>query len=184
MIAKGGYVVYPRGFARYDEEAAGTVPGDHNDVIGRLYVEHIEGTSKLGPADLVVKMLDLAGHFLGLGSRWIITQRENPNLSAAQVEFVEDTINYIVSGKRRMYIGTWLSLTDEPMTGQIKPMVAGGGRVANPSIVVPPELSSGEPGLVIARWLSQDQGLSDMICALNLMFGGVPYIRGITAPTL
>jgi hypothetical protein len=109
---------------------------------------------------------------LGTGPDWIILQGMNPNLSRYQVDFMVDTINYIATGKRRMYMATWRELNaDANNNGSVKPIVLG-ARIVNPDIKVPADWLKAHPAEIISRWIAHEGGLVDLIESLNLMFGG------------
>lgn len=182
-VAEGGYAIYPSGFATFSVEATGTTAVESDVETATLYVGMIDGHIPAFGPDHFVRVMKLATRMLGGGSRWLQIQRYNKNLEKVQVDFIVDTINYIQTGRRSMYPQGWLSLCDEPNRDPIKSIVMGGA-AANPQIVVPEAMAKCEPSQIVARWISHDGGLSDMICALNIMFGGIPYIRGTTAPTL
>lgn len=179
----GGYAIYPSGFAAFVEGTPGSSSAENDPAVAALYVGMIDGQLDVKHTDTFMAVLEVAKRLLGKGHRWATTQRYNPNITKQQADFIEDTLNYIQTGRRGYYPQTWLSLIDEPNKAPLKTIVLGGG-VVHRQIVVPEALTKGNPASLIARWLSHDGGVSDMICALNIMYGGVPYVRGGTAPTL
>lgn len=181
---QGGYLVYPSGFARRDTSFSGVRAEQPDEGISVHYLGLIQGTLPLNGREAFMANLDEAIRLLGNGTEWIVTQRHNPNLTKKQVQFVIDTVNYIRTGKRSMYPETWLALLERNEPLKIQSINPGSATAANPEIVVPSDLFGKEPSAVIARWISHDGGLSDMISALNIMFGGVPYVRGEPGPTL
>ena len=179
----GGFIIYPSGFAVHCPDTSGISTEENDSVVAALYTGVIDGGLDATLPDNFMNILNAGVRLLGSGVRWASIQRHNPNISRLQAEFVQDTLNYIQTGRRRMYPHTWLSLLDEPNKAHYKPIVLGGVPV-HQQLAVPEEFTKGVPSQIIARWLAHEGGAVDMICALNIMFGGVPYVRGVPAPTL
>jgi hypothetical protein len=167
-----GFDVYSSGFARLSPLQAGTGYREPDTMAVTHYDGMVKGQLNVVDAKHFDSVMRNALALLGTGPDWIMVQAMNPNLSKYQVDFMVDTINYIVTGKRRYYLATWRELNAEANNnGSVKPIVMG-GRTVNPEIKVPPELLKGHPTEIISRWIAREGGVVDLIESLHLMFGG------------
>lgn len=167
-----GFDVYSSGFARLSPLQAGTGYKEPDTMAIAHYDGMVKGMVSVVDSKTFDSVVRNALALLGTGPDWITVQAFNPNLSKYQVEFMVDTVNYIVTGKRRYLLATWRELLAEMNNnGSVKPIVMG-GRSVNPDIKVPAELLKGHPAEIMSRWISREGGVVDLIESLHLMFGG------------
>lgn len=167
-----GFDVYSSGFARLNPLQAGTGYKEPDTMAVSHYDGMVKGVMSVTDAKHFESVMRNALTLLGAGPDWITIQAMNSNLSKPQVEFLVDTVNYIVTGKRRYYMATWRELcADLNNNGAVKPIVLG-GKVVNPTIRVPAEWLKGHPAEIISRWIAREGGVVDLIESLQLMFGG------------
>jgi hypothetical protein len=85
-------------------------------------------------------------------------------------DFLADCLNYLSGGSRMMMISTWKTLLD---TGaphrQIPAAFKRGLEKKYPWAFGGPEVSS--PEAIVARWLNREDGMSDMMATLDLIYG-------------
>ena len=167
-----GFDVYPSGFARLNGELAGTGFKEPDSMACSHHLGMLTGSVSLVNFSHFESVLRNALALFGTGPDWITIQSMNPNLNKYKVDFVVDTVNYIATGKRRMYLATWRELCSDVNDGQVKPIVMG-SRVVNPEIKVPPEWLKAHPTEILSQWIAHDGGLVDLIESIYLMFGGV-----------
>lgn len=171
MNGNTGFDVYDTGFARINKDQVGSASQDPDSMACAHYLGMVHGGTNLADSAHFESIMRNALALLGHGPDWIVIQAMNPNLDKYKVDFMVDTVDYIATGKRRMYLATWRELCSQRNDGSIKPILLG-QRVVNPKIRVPAEWLRAHPTEIISRWLSHDGGLVDMIESLYLMFGG------------
>lgn len=170
MSVQRGYSVYPSGFARVSPEHVGTVYKEPDSMACAHYLGMLNGATSIMDSRHFESILRNALALLGTGPDWITLQSMNPNLDKYKVEFLADTVNYIASGKRRMYLATWRELCSFQSNGSVKPIVMN-SRVVNAEIKVPAEWLKVHPTEILSKWIAHDGGLVDLIESLHLMFG-------------
>lgn len=106
---------------------------------------------------------------------WVSINQQGPSTGDMHMEFIQDTLQFIQTGKRSMNLHSWtmmLSLSevthnDTPNEGQFKWFFVnenafGPQRCRNQSVVD-----------VIQRWCSQEGGFIDMAQTLHVLFGEI-----------
>lgn len=170
MSTQRGFDVYPSGFARLNTEQSVTGFKEPDSMACAHYLGMLNGSVSIMDHKHFESVLRNALALLGTGPDWITIQSMNSNLDKYKAEFIVDTVNYITTGKRRMYQATWRELCSTRNDGQVKPIVLG-SRVVNPEIRVPAEWQR-HPTEIISKWISHEGGLVDLIESVYLMFGG------------
>lgn len=170
MSGERGFDVFDTGFARLNPAQAGTGYREPDSMACAHHLNMLNGRLSLAKADDFESVLRNALALLGTGTDWIVIQSMNPNLDRYKVGFVADTVNYIATGNRRMYMATWRELCGSRNEGGVKPILLG-SRIVNPEIKVPSAWLRGHPAEIMARWIAHDGGLVDLIESLYLMFG-------------
>lgn len=105
---------------------------------------------------------------------WYLAQLQSPSFGDMHRRFLDDCINFFVSGKRDLSIQTWDSLidsSDEPLTDPKlseraqrffygKKFVSELSQNGNPTIVE-----------VVHDWISKPGGFSDLLITAHILFG-------------
>ena len=89
----------------------------------------------------------------------------NKYLDKRQYEYLSDTIRYINGDRRRYSLFTWNDLLYAEGLEKIKPPIK-----SSKELLVSPTNDTKE---FIVRWCSQEQGISDLLYSMNLLFGNV-----------
>lgn len=169
---KTGAIVYPTGFALPSTARSGvTVLTEGDKDVAVLFGEYRNGLAKTNTYEVFKRAVDNASRVFAKDIFWITMQQRNPNLSRMKVEFLADTLEYIVSGKRRMHVRSWLPLVDDKLGGDVSPILMN-GPVVHPQINLP--LNDG-PASLLASWLRHKDGVGDLIESTNILFGGASY---------
>lgn len=113
-----------------------------------------------------------------MGSRdfyfWFQAQSASPLFGPYHRDFLEDTINYLSTGKRLMPVHTWDMLISHSvddavefkMSQQVKDFF--GLPYPGSGIVVPKNRST---AVVLQSWWSHPDGMSDLLYSLHILFG-------------
>lgn len=96
---------------------------------------------------------------------WMIMQESSPLFSQTQKDFIIDTFTYLKSGKRKMSVMTWLRVLNNIQYQEDSEL-----KFSKTDLMV----SLNEPIYeTIARWLTFEDGLSDFITTLYILFGDI-----------
>lgn len=89
---------------------------------------------------------------------WVNTQLNDPEIYGYGVEFIEDTLTYIETGRRQLSPMTWLTLLNEGDTaGKV---YSGKSKQVN-----------GTAETLIKRWCQKPDGVNDLALTLYVLFG-------------
>lgn len=171
---KSGCVVYPTGYALPTSQHSGiSVLSEGDQAVVELFTHYRLGKLRLTSYDVFKQAVDNATRLFGKDHKWIMVQQRNQNLDRNKALFIADTLEYIVSGKRRMHVRSWLPLVDTAVQGTVLPILMN-GPVVHGEISLPPQLI-GNSAKLLAAWLSHNDGLGDLIESTNILFGGATY---------
>lgn len=109
--------------------------------------------------------------------KWVYSQQASPSYGFMHRDFIDDTLRFIMTGERHMAITAWMSLVEHNDSGDY--------RSAAPSEMMqkflkyenfkyPPnsdDFSDLKLPAVIAAWISHENGFSDMMASLHILFG-------------
>lgn len=97
---------------------------------------------------------------------WIERQKQNPYFDTWQNRFLDETIGYIYEGHRRYHVSVYLTSMQIGRVNSFK--------VGEKVQKWVKDVNGKRPILIkdmIQSWLSQDDGLTDMVTSLFIMFG-------------
>lgn len=109
---------------------------------------------------------------------WYRVQRFSPLFGQLHQEFLEDTIRFIVEGKRDYSLDTWLSLLtgagadDETKKPEI-PLVKTFFALDNMDRPLPGTAVNVSLKTVLQQWVSQPYGFDDLAFSLRILFGAL-----------
>ena len=119
--------------------------------------------------NFIENLIEVAIDAFGLSSfsSWYQIQHKSPVTSATHIEFLNDTIDFIIFGERKTSLLTWipiLSLTEN----------AGNYTMVDNNIID----KINQAGITtvkeaILSWLAKDNGISDFVLTLMILFGKV-----------
>lgn len=135
-----------------------------SEEIAELYRTHIQRKQNTLTWDFRSKVVSAAMLMLGRNLRsFIHAQLRNPYLHGVAFDFMDDTLQFILTGHRAVSLHNWSALLEEePAKKAIDTRRTFKARV-------PDELAPMEE--VISYWCSQEGGFEDLLRTLYLMFG-------------
>lgn len=190
-------VTYPRGFQGFNIGIPIQTKGDSISdtltkanygrqseelrfVISNTNVEQLWKQIKLGllfSDNMEVREKILTNALIAFGTEsfheWFVLQENNPSLTDLHRRFLNDTINFIQTGKRAVNLMNWnFLIVKRPLQGSdslpvLKTQEFFG---TNQSLVTRP---TGKFTSVIPRWVSWPGGFDDLIGTLHILFGDV-----------
>lgn len=159
-------IVYPRLYTTRLPDGDSVVVSEGDESIEMLYKILLDRNTNSRSWPFYRNVLSNAMRLFGDLRTWIQDQKSNPNLVGYNAQFLMDTINFIETGKRELSVGTWSDLLTE-------------GGTAHHANAVPPHLTnsratseiSDSSNLFLQKWVSQPNGLEDLLMTLHLCFG-------------
>lgn len=180
-MAKVMLQLYPRGFLGEQTQGgpASTPSGKlrpvGNRAVDKLYGQYINRAVLTTAVEFRRQVLATALHAFGTRNFevWFSSQRQSPKVGRTHLDFLEDTIQFIWSGRRNMDVNTWLAILEAEDVGD---------RSGAYSELVNEFFGIRSYGLervernrdmvdVIQGWCSQSGGIEDMLCTLHVLFG-------------
>lgn len=156
-------VNYPR---LYQVLVPGTGPAV--DSVGDQAVSELYRLYQVGDRDTQnlsfrFRVLDCALRLFGDFRQWMILQRNNPDLVGYNLEFLRDTLAYIIYGRRSMSPMIWGDLVRETQDHMTTPH-----HLSLPDLAVPDDLTTAQ---VLQLWCSRKGGFEDLLQSLFVLFG-------------
>lgn len=152
--------------------------------INHLYEEYKGNPKVIHNADWIIRLIRAAKEGFGTNLRnWMVLQDNKPTVGTYHSDFLLDTMQYLMTGKRRMTMHNWYRLLGLPVTSGN----AGVGKAVKLFTRVGrkderPYADSDVPSrieMVITAWLSKEDGLLDLMHTTFLVFG-----RRVTVDTV
>ena len=167
----------------------------YDKTITDLYHQYTENHRILTNFEYRERVLQAALHAFSHSSlnSWIEMQSKSEFFTFMHKEFILDTLHYLTNGSRKINIESWpfllevrqATLKDRDFVLNEAPYFAGGGSPLDTTkpywagyydgtpygIGRTQPLPNGDIHTVLIRWTSIDNGYSDLIQALNIIFG-------------
>lgn len=155
--------IHPRFFSTVTQRSAesGVVVSQGDASIDTLYDLYMGRTVNTSSWAFRRQVLTQALRIFGNFQEWLEHQRANPSVAGRNRDFLEDTIQFIQTGKRQMEIMNWLDLMDE-ITPTDRPKMVHGPMAL---------LSSANTVQVLQTWCSRTNGIEDLVQTLYVLFG-------------
>lgn len=193
-------LIYPRGFVGFGTGVAKDQPNpaaflqavrasefnrpapreasayDSNPVIDALWREYVGGNGRTSSFEFRERILVAALSAFGTTSfyDWCVLQATNPFFSAMHKRFLNDTFQFIDTGKRSMGITTWLNIvridSSNVPTGDEGYNIKQFFRQDEKNTMLQRSSSMDE---MIASWTSQEGGFEDLLGTLMILFGAI-----------
>lgn len=150
--------------------------GDYN--VGKLFSKLIRAEASINSHSFRERIFKEAFKLFG-GNHfyfWYHAQKASPILSDYHKRFLEDTINYLSTGKRELSVQSWdslLSLTtdvNEYGTDSRNVIDFFNDRVDGEGIKTPTNRTTVD---VLQLWWSKPAGVSDLLYTLHILFGDI-----------
>lgn len=160
---------YPRGFLRRLNRPVETPVTDGDVSINDLYNLYMSGKINHQGWGYRKEVIAAAARLLKNFPSFISMQRDNPYLYGYNYDFLQDTVNYIATGKRQLSIQAWKELMFEhmPPSGDYKTRSR---FVVKPEAV---EFINKDVSEVVSQWCSHPNGFEDLLLSMVMIFGKV-----------
>ncbi len=166
---------------RKNESVTDVVPEPYisNDAVDDLWAKYKQNTTDSRSLGFEEKILKAA--LLAFGTKdfqsWCAIQSQSPYFDDMHRKFLNDTLTFINTGVRKMNPQSWKSI--------LKPVKT---PVSTKTVFDYPAYFKGELGTdlmqpvspndydlvcTITKWVSQPDGLTDLLCCLTILFGKV-----------
>lgn len=183
-MAKTMLQLYPRGFlgevitsAAANRMGQGNFRSVPNPSIEALYVQYINRAVNTVTIEFRRKVLTVA--LKAFGTRdfevWLSSQRQSPVAGENHTGFLEDTLQFLMEGRRSLDIASWQTLVE---------MADHGERAHDHSERAKEFFGISSNGVnreprnrsmvdVIQLWCSYPGGIEDMLCTMHVLFGNI-----------
>lgn len=159
-------IVYPRLFTSRLPEGEGIQVSQGDESVEVLYKALLDSTTNTRSWPFYRAVLLNAMRLFGDFEDWLREQRLNSNIVGYNREFLADTLEFIQTGRRGMPVLTWYDLVTEGGHGHHAQAISqqllkarAGNKVTDASIQL------------IQKWVTQPNGLEDLLTTLHLLFG-------------
>ena len=192
-----GIAIYPRGFVGFDAGVVKAAPSikdllatvrsvefnrqiatpslyPSNPDVDALWRDYVGGSAKMSSFATRERLLMIAMAAFGTDDfyQWCELQLQNPFFSANHKRFMNDTFDFLETGKRSLGISTWMSIvriSEQPQNAEMvlysyKDFFGTGG---------PGPQRTASLLDVLQMWASRDNGFDDLLGALIVFFGKV-----------
>lgn len=157
--------IHPRLYATYRRGAESVIMSEGDATVDTLYDLYANRLVNTTAWTYRKRVLDAALRLFGKFDQWLLVQSENANLRGFNLEFIQDTLDFIRTGKRRMSLTTWIELLHEQDDVQQGSPDAREGKNYF-------TLQAGEDTVqLLQHWCSQPGGFQDLVTTLHVMFG-------------
>jgi hypothetical protein len=104
--------------------------------------------------------------------KWTMAQFAGPSTGELHAEFIEDTLDFIMTGKRKLHLTSWLPLLT---LSDLNTNVTVPSEKIKTFFVEPETKVARNVKLidVLQRWCSHEGGFEDMIQTLHILFGDI-----------
>ena len=155
----------------------------YNGVVQQLYKEYSANTNVVLTMEFRERLLRAAVAAFGTHSFWIWYENQfrSPMVEATHLEFIDDTLNFIMCGSRQYHHSVWLRLLENDTVSRENLIVQSHGSVrATQKAADYFGLTPNKPGpdnhtamlvKTIQLWVSHDTGFDDLMRTLHLLFG-------------
>lgn len=181
-MAKVLLQLYPRGFlGEQTVPQTGPSSGRSRPVphlaVEKLYTQYINRAVNTTSSEFRRKILIVA--LRAFGTRdfevWLSSQHQSPVAGDNHMGFLEDTVQFLATGKRDLDVQTWLSILDGGDTGEVS---SGHSELAKEFFGISSNGLNREPRNrsmvdVVQVWCSHPGGIEDILCTLHVLFGNV-----------
>lgn len=150
------------------------MPKEVNNNVERLWQTVLDKQGIVGSFEFREKILQVAFEAFGTISffDWIAVQLKGPSTGDMHIEFLKDTMKFIMTGKRKLSLHSWTDvLTLSSITSNETVTEA---EIA--SFFVNADTKQGmniQLIDVIQRWCAQEGGFEDLVQTLHVLFGSI-----------
>ena len=160
---------YPRGFLRRLNRVVDAPVTDGDAAIDELYNIYLSGKVNHQGWGFRKEVINAAARLLRNFPMFIQMQRDNPYLYGYNYDFLQDTVNYIATGRRQLSVQAWKELMFEHMPP------SGDYKTRSRFVVLPEAVPYINKNVdeVVSQWCSHPNGIEDLLLTLVMIFGRV-----------
>ena len=156
-------ISYPRLYRIEVTGEGSPVTSRGDQTVTELFRYSSAGGGNLNLMTFRLQVLDCAVRLFGDFRAWMILQRNNPTLSGYNLEFLRDTMSFILKGERKFPPLVWGDLMDEQSTyAQFQ------HHQTYPDLAIPEDITTEQ---VIQLWCARRNGFEDLLQTLYVLFG-------------
>ncbi|WJJ54911.1 virion structural protein [Xanthomonas phage RTH11] len=159
-------IVYPRLYTSRLPGGEGVQVSQGDESIELLYKVLVDRNTNTRAWPFQASVLENAMRLFGDFREWAQEQLSNPNVIGYNRQFIQDTFNFIENGQRELSVQTWLDLVSEGGAGHHAHAIP--QRLLDTKLLLQSSQSSLE---LIQKWVSQRNGLEDLLNTMHLLFG-------------
>jgi hypothetical protein len=152
------------------------VTADPNHVVETLYAQYLKRSADTLSFEFREAVLIAALNAFGYPNfyTWYMVQLQSPSWGDMHMRFLNDTLEFLMTGRREMRLETWAHLikpTDEVVLRQPTALAKKYFYMENRPVPPDTELFSLEN--TIQLWCEKPQGIEDLLGTLHLLFGNL-----------
>ena len=158
--------VYPRLYTTRRANAGGVLISKGDATVETLYelLVNRDENVNVDSWNYRQQVLETALRLFGDFRSWLADQRSNPGIVGYNDAFLDDTLQFIQTGRRDLCVQNWYELVAEGSDVSSAPEPSTTARSAG--------LQERRPTIeVIQDWCSQPRGIEDLVLSLQLLFG-------------
>jgi hypothetical protein len=157
--------IHPRLFATASPSGQNIVISEGDSTVVTLYELYVNRLTNTTSWMYRKRVLQAALRLFGRMDEWLYTQSGNAHARGYNLEYIQDTLDFIRTGKRELSNETWIELLHEQDDVQQGALDARG-----PKSFFALKAGEDTPQL-LQRWCAQPGGFQDLICTLHVLFG-------------
>lgn len=163
--------IFPRGYSGgQSTRDASHAPREGDPEINRLWQQYTSPNNQSTTWAFRRQVIQAAKRLLSGRPNWFLSQDYNPHIRDYNYQFVLDTLRFIGTGRRRISIHAWPDLVSNyPVDGLDSVSERRDIADAFERLALTTSIDA-----LIQLWCQQRKGFDDMICTLNILFGGIP----------
>ena len=152
-----------------------------NKVIDTLYREYIGNSHQANTFQFYERVLAAAFDAFGTNNfrEWLSAQAQANSTDYLHAKFLQDTLNFIVRGKREMMIDNWLPIlsSNREMQNTVSNIDKTNATFKEMLVLADeyfgkPEIKDNELKVIFFDWVRQKNGITDLLKTVHIFFGG------------
>lgn len=138
-----------------------------NTNVETLFMAVVRDEPYIHKLDFKKKVLQAALHAFGTEDFkfWFEMQQKSPSFGDNHSDFLDDTLRFISTGRRYVHLMTWNELVQGTDVGETR------SHLSEYASTFFRDNSGTDLTEIIQRWVSQPNGLEDLLFSLHILFG-------------
>lgn len=136
--------------------------------VNQLYNEFITLHSSTESFDFKTRIIKCTLRLMGDPVHWFNTQMlDNDHLHGSNLDLIEDTLRFILTGKRKAHISVW-----ENIIRSYPEIVDSSERTFDKYLLETVNQNGYDNNELYIKWILQKNGINDMLRTIYILFGG------------